>query len=363
SVYRYDGNGNRIYERDGAGNVVERSYGAQNQLLAETRYAQPDPDGDGAALPSAPETTRYLYDEKNHLRFVIGAERRVAEMRYDSKGQRISSISHAAPLDPALVGSASADALATWANGLATKSKGIRTDYSYDVRGLLSSSTSYATLDDSGNGISDGSQSTVTYIYDQAGRLVKSIDAKKGSTSYAYDGAGRIIATRQPNEFSVRTEYNDVPVSRVIGGVTLLTTQSTSTQYNGLVTVSTFDSEGKLVSVLERDANGNVIGETLYGYDDSGRPLWTEGPTGARSYTFYDGFNRKAADIDADGTYTEYVYNNEGQLAQLIRHAQPVNVAALAGSDPISTLSIQKLPRGAKPGDEVEYRGYDAAGR
>ncbi|NVE01865.1 DUF4214 domain-containing protein, partial [Massilia sp. BJB1822] len=325
--------------------------------------AQPDPDGEGAALPSAPETTRYLYDEKNHLRFVISAERRVAEMRYDSKGQRISSITHAATLDPALVGSTSADALATWANGLATKSKGIRTDYSYDVRGLLSSSTSYAALDDSGNGISDGSQSTVTYVYDQAGRLVKSIDAKKGSTSYAYDGAGRIIATRQPNEFSTRTEYNDVSVSRVIGGVALMTTQSTSTQYNGLVTVSTFDSEGKLVSVLERDANGNVIGETLYGYDDSGRPLWTEGPTGARSYTFYDGFNRKAADIDADGTYTEYVYNNEGQLAQLIRHAQPVNVAALAGSNPISSLTVQSLPRGAKPGDEVEYRGYDAAGR
>ncbi|WP_217907534.1 DUF4214 domain-containing protein [Massilia sp. BJB1822] len=294
---------------------------------------------------------------------MIGAERRVAEMRYDSKGQRISSITHAATLDPALVGSTRADALATWANGLATKSKGIRTDYSYDVRGLLSSSTSYAALDDSGNGISDGGQSIVTYVYDQAGRLIKSMDAKKGSTSYAYDGAGRIIATRQPNEFSIRTEYNDVPVSRVIGGVTLLTTQSTSTQYNGLITVSTFDSEGKLVSVLERDASGAVIGETLYGYDDRGIPLWTEGPTGARSYTFYDGLKRKAADIDADGSYTEYVYNNQDQLTQLIRHAQPVNVAALAGSIPISSLSMQKLPRGAKAGDEVEYRGYDAAGR
>src|SRR5262245_25738206 len=51
-IFGYDANGNRIYERDAAGNVVERVYGLGNQLLAETVYRVPDPDGGGPGAPS-----------------------------------------------------------------------------------------------------------------------------------------------------------------------------------------------------------------------------------------------------------------------------------------------------------------------
>ncbi|WP_256082215.1 hypothetical protein, partial [Massilia sp. YIM B04103] len=42
---------------------------------------------------------RYVYDDKNHLRFIVSPENRVTEMRYDARGQRTSTVTHAAALD------------------------------------------------------------------------------------------------------------------------------------------------------------------------------------------------------------------------------------------------------------------------
>ena len=58
--FSYDARGNRISVRDAAGNTVTRSYGAKNELLTETVYAVPDPDGAGAGQPGSPLTTRYV---------------------------------------------------------------------------------------------------------------------------------------------------------------------------------------------------------------------------------------------------------------------------------------------------------------
>ena len=61
-------------ERDSAGNTVARTYGAKNELLTETHYLVPDPDGAGSSQPATPLTTRYAYDGENHLRYVVSAE-------------------------------------------------------------------------------------------------------------------------------------------------------------------------------------------------------------------------------------------------------------------------------------------------
>ena len=92
--YGYDGNGNRVLERDALGNTVTRTFSALNQMLTETRYRTPDPDGAGPQSASDPLTTRYAYDENARLRFVVSAEGRVTENRYGTAGASSGLLTH-----------------------------------------------------------------------------------------------------------------------------------------------------------------------------------------------------------------------------------------------------------------------------
>ena len=74
--------------------MIERSFGVANELLNETRYLTPDPDGAGTQLPGAPLTTRYVYDTKQHLRFVVSAEGRITENRYNASGQLTATLQY-----------------------------------------------------------------------------------------------------------------------------------------------------------------------------------------------------------------------------------------------------------------------------
>ena len=70
----------------GAGDVTTWTYGAANQLLTETTY----PNGTGAAG----DTTRYVYDSHDHLRFVItpmGEVTRYAARERPLRGPRARS--------------------------------------------------------------------------------------------------------------------------------------------------------------------------------------------------------------------------------------------------------------------------------
>src|SRR3989449_10022448 len=68
-------------DRDAAGNTVTRTYGLKNQLLTETAYAVPDPDGAGAVQAGGPPTTRFFYSASNHPRFARRTEGHVSEHR------------------------------------------------------------------------------------------------------------------------------------------------------------------------------------------------------------------------------------------------------------------------------------------
>ncbi|MDO8955026.1 MAG: hypothetical protein Q7V63_09275, partial [Gammaproteobacteria bacterium] len=95
TTYRYDANGNRIYERNAEGGVIERSFGSANQLLTQTVYTAADSDGfNTGVLATDGLTTRYLYDTKNHLRFVISPEGRVTEHQYNTAGQRKATLQY-----------------------------------------------------------------------------------------------------------------------------------------------------------------------------------------------------------------------------------------------------------------------------
>ncbi|MGY1490816.1 hypothetical protein ACW4YW_15525, partial [Methylobacillus pratensis] len=352
--YLYDANGNRIREQDTAGNVIERTYSNQNQLLTETRYAVADPDGTGPATASVPQTTRYIYsaDNKHHLRFIISAEGRVTEYRYDGFGQQTSQIQYAANTYTA-TGTQTEANLAAWLSGV-NKAQSQRIDYTYDARGALKSRSLYGSVDNAGNGVNDASKATTYYTYDQAGNLRQVIDGRgteTGSTyltSYAYDGANRLVSQTDALGSTTTTVYNDA--SR----------QVTIQLANGLQTIHTYDQAGRLISTAQKNGNTNTaLGTTTYAYDNLGQLRQVTDPIGRSTYTLYDTAGRKVGEIDGEQSLTEFIYNPNGQLIATRRYANLVT-ASLANA---TTLTLEGVKPAAHANDRITHRLYDQAGR
>ncbi|HSV82081.1 MAG TPA: FG-GAP-like repeat-containing protein [Ramlibacter sp.] len=358
--YEYDANGNQTLQRDAAGNTVSRSFDARNQLLTETVYAVADADGAGtASQPSAPLTTRYVYDAggRNLLRFVLSAEGRVTEHRYNGLGERTATLVYGGATYGvgalALTAVPTEADMATWA---ATQSAGPiqRQDLAYDARGELQSRTRYARTDAQGAGVSDGSQARESYVYDSAGRLLQVVSPTGGSSLFTYDGLGRVLTSS--NALGQVTSYqygNESPTS-----VTLLP--------NGLVRTAWRDANGRLTALEEGPSAGAAtLGRTRYFYDGADRLRMTEDPTGVRSWVLYNESGRKAAEVDGNGSLTEYGYDRNDLLVATTRYATAVNLALLADAagQPILATTLATLRPAATTGDVREWRAYDSARR
>jgi YD repeat-containing protein len=364
-TYQYDANGNRVLERDTAGNTVTRTFGAKNELLTETTYVVPDPDGAGAAAPSSPLTTRYVYNAQNHLRFAVSAQGVVTEYRYNGFGQQIAAIQYQVNLY-SLTGLNPGDPLTeaqlTAFVGTADKTRTIRLDSTYDFRGQLASTTSYTSVDTAGNGVLDGTQAVTQYVYDQAGKLLKTVDPRGTATadpndfttSYVYDGLGRVLSSVDALGRTTLNLYDDA------------NRKTTLTLANGLATVSTYDAAGSLVSVLQ-SSGSQTLGEAKYFYDADGRLRRTQEPTGISTHVLYDDAGRKIADIDGTGSLTEYRYDANNNLTKTIQYAVAVSAASLASlSDALgkpTNVNLAAIRPAANAADRVSFAAYDSSNR
>jgi len=357
---QYDPYGNQTLQRDAAGNTITRTFDARNQLLTETVYLAPDPDGAGTAQPSQPAATRYVYDStgKNQLRFVLSPEGRVTEYRYDSYGQRTSALQYAAgKYDVSALGTTAAPSeaeLTAW-SAAQDRTQASRTDTVYDARGQVQKHTVFSKLDAAGNGIADGSQSVTQYVYDRAGLLLSSISATTGTTLYTYDGKGRQLSAQDALNQTTLTSYDDANNKTVV------------TLANGLVTTSAYDRNGRLASVTQGSALNANLGTTTSYYDKNGRLYQQVDPTGARTGRLYDEAGRLVAEIDGSNRVTEYVYDRNNQLTQKIVYATAANAPAVTAyftdpnSTPVNRLSAIRPASSAS--DQKSWRIYDSAGR
>lgn len=364
SSFEYDASGNLLLSRDTLGNTVSRTYTSNNQLLTEMQYRVPDPDGAGSAQPAVPLTTRYAYDSEQHLRFAISAQGHVTEHRYSTAGERITSFKYTGALYTA-ANFAESDLIA-WA-AVQDLTRLERSEYAYDFRGNLSSLTTYAYTDAGGVGIL-ASRAATYFVYDQRGLLLQTIDPRGASTTadpndyrrtFTYDGLGRVLVATEwvsgAVSRSTSTAYDDVG------------NRTVTTFANGLVTISQYDDAGQLVSVADSGPDSTALGTTSYTYDGNGRLRMVSDPAGQRLHHLYDAAGRKIAEIDADGTLTEFVYGRTSQIVKTIRYAVRLDPATLidAGGNPL-TPSLQSLRSlaGINPAaDRIERSVYDAAGR
>lgn len=355
-TYGYDASGNQVLQRDHAGNTIERTYSPSNQLLAETLYVLPDPDGAGAGQPGTPLTTRYVYESgsRDLLRFALTADGRVTEYRYNGLGEQVAFIAYQGGSYP--VAGLAATAVPTEAElvawvGTQDRAATSRVDTVYDARGQVQSRTAYAKADAAGAGVADGTQSVTQYVYDQAGLLLQTVSATGGVTTYTYDGLGRVLSVTDALGQVSLTQYDDSARRTVV------------TLANGLVTTSNHDAAGRLVAVVQSSPSA-VLGETKYFHDANGRLRMTQDPTGVRSWMLYDQAGRKTADIDGNGTMTEYTYDRNNLVTRIDVWGTAVDTASLvdAGGAPTAVLAASVRPA-ASAQDTTTWRAYDAANR
>jgi YD repeat-containing protein len=356
----YDDHGNQTQQRDAAGNTVSRTFNARNQLATETVYLTPDADGAGPTLPSQPLTTRYVYDaaDRNLLRFVLSPEGRVTEYRYNAYGERTTSIQYTGALYPVAglgLSDGPTEAQAAMWVGAQDLSLCTRTDMGYDYRGQLRTTTTYTSVDANGTGVADATSSVTQYVYDQTGQLLSTFSPAGGSTIFTYDGFGRVLTSTDALNHITVTLYDDA------------NNRTEVTLVNGLTTTSTYDAGGRLVSVLQSTSTTANLGETRYFYDANNRLVMTQDPTGVRQWMLYDDAGRKVADIDGDGSLTEYSYNTNNQLTRTVAYAEAVNVAIMidgAGNPTLPSLGDIRPAAGPFAEQNIKtWQAYDAAGR
>ncbi|MDP9933620.1 Ig-like domain repeat protein, partial [Variovorax paradoxus] len=373
----YDGSGNLLKEVDAAGDTRTRTYGAANQLLTDTLYADAAVSRGAFSKEAAlPETVRYVYAQNNpfQLRFVVSGQGNVTEYSYDAYGQRTSAVEYAgAPYDTSALAQTAGPTeaqMVAWRQGQdLTRSQ--RTDYTYDGRGELQSATTYAAVSAGGQGDA-ATAATTQYIYDPRGLLLQKIEPATTAggatavTTYTYDGLGRLLSASGPSLDGGATPNTTITSYDDANGKTSVTLA------NGLVTISAYDKAGRLVSITQTSVGTGVLGTTSYAYDKDGNLLMTQDPTGVRQWMLYDEADRKIADIDATGAAIEYVYNANGQLRETLAYSTRIGTAALidgsgtpttAWSATNTTTSLAALRPVGTPQDQKVWRFYDTANR
>jgi len=200
------------------------------------------------------QTTRYVYNAENHLRFVVSPGGRITEYRYNSYGQLAITIEYP---DHAYSVSAlgkddpiSETQLIAWVAAMPDKSSTKRTETLYDFRGNLQSVVRYGRTLADGNGDTSaaGEISTTTYVYDQAGKLLtRQVAGQSGSETFAYDGLGRLISATDFSNATTRTVFRD---SASTTSVVLA---------NGLTQTSVYNRAGELISYSESERGANLV--------------------------------------------------------------------------------------------------------
>jgi len=353
----YDARGNLLSTRDSLGNTVTWTYNLNNKVLSETRYVVPDPDGAGSAQPSEPLTTRYVYDIFNNLRFVISADGRVTVHEYDEAAQLTTTRKYLRALY--VDSDSSLSALTNWAVGL-DQGEVEQTSYGYDFRGNVSAI----------HAVKEFSEfSLITqFVYDQRGQLLKTIDPRGwasgspdlGSTTYTYDGLGRVLSSStwvsNGSSITTLTSYDDA------------NRRTVTTAANGLITTSLYNRAGQLTSIVNGSAGS--LGTTTYTYDAAGRLRFSTDATGVRRFSLYDALDRKVAEVDGDGSLTEYVYDDAHRLIKTIRYAALLNSAAMAtlvdgSGNPLDPplANLRTAAGGNTEQDRISRNVYDDTGR
>lgn len=264
--FYYDSRGNRTTVEDALGNKTHYVYNKKNELTA--------------VVDALGRRTWYAYDESGNLTTVTNASGRVMTYSYDASGELTGTIDYAGAAtsydyddNGRLVSATNAlnHTVAYEYDNLGrriaeTNASGYRTQYEYDLHGhivkVIHPNGSVETMEYTGELLmsrTDALGRTVSYEYDNLGRLKKVTDPLGGSTQYTYDAMGNQTSITDATGKSTRKTYD---AKNRLTGVTFPGNQKESYAY---------DANDRLT--VKTEVSGAI---TTYTYDALGRVIKTE---------------------------------------------------------------------------------------
>ena len=175
---------------------------------------------------------------------------------------------------------------------------GSSTEFSYDIEGNLTAYTDYA-----GN--------RKEYLYDEAGRLEKTVDAG-GETVYTYDTLGRLMKVTD-DMGTISYTYDEY--SRI----------SAKDTYDLGTIVYSYDSYGRVGSITTK-VNGIETGTTSYEYDRMDRIVRIIAHDGTATVYEYDAIGNRTAVRHEGGVTVSYEYDTSSRLINEIVTDKDSNV-------------------------------------
>jgi RHS repeat-associated protein len=203
--------------------------------------------------------------------------------------------------------------------------------------------------------LQDASGGVTSFGYDSQGNKISETDPADETTTYAYDANGQLIAQTNALDESASATYNNfgevlVSIDNLGHGTTNAYDANGnllfSTNTLGIVTAYGYDSQGNPIAITNGlglteevvmtngydqygdlmgagtlNANGQLMSQTSYTYDDDGNKLTeTKTRTAGAVVTqwHYDAANRVIQTINADGFTNSIVYNGIGRQTDAI---------------------------------------------
>jgi len=167
--------------------------------------------------------------------------------------------------------------------------------------------------------------------YDALGRKLGEIDGEGGITRYTYDAAGRLLEARSTDAAGTAATARVLRYFYDAAG-----RETGRLDAAGYLTEFQYDAGGRLVRSIAY-ATATAVGDRAAGSLDDLRPQTTDSDAVTRS--FHDGRGNLIGQLDAEGYFTEYVYDQARNQRGVVSYG-----LKLDGADPAASFaSLRQL--------------------